>query len=178
MQTELKEVEYFKERKSGYKESVKSDIERKEREKIEEAARLAKEKEEQERLEAIEKRREELKETLPEEDTSPEAKRIALRFADGRSAQRRFSPEESISTVFNWVDALFEMERERVVLTTMNGKRTFEWSEASNDDTLEEAGLGKMTGFRVSEKVVEDEKQTEEGEDDDDDDDDDDDEED
>ena len=32
MQTELKEVQYYKERKEGYRESVQSDIERKEKE--------------------------------------------------------------------------------------------------------------------------------------------------
>ena len=49
MQTELKEIEYFKERKEGYKESVKADIKRKEEERVEEEKRLAAEKEEQEK---------------------------------------------------------------------------------------------------------------------------------
>ncbi len=64
MQSELKEGEYFKERTEGYRESVQSDIERKDREKKEEDERLEKEKAEEERKEAIEKRRKELKESL------------------------------------------------------------------------------------------------------------------
>lgn len=155
MQTELKEVQYYKERKEGYRESVQSDIERKEKEEVEEAKRLAKEKIEAERIEAIERRREELKAALPDEDTSTGAKKIAIRFADGRSGQRRFAPDQPVGDLFNWVDAIYEIEREKVILTTMNGKQFFEWNDESNSKTLDEAGLGRMAGFRVSEKKEE-----------------------
>jgi hypothetical protein len=148
MQTVLKELQYFKERKEGYTESKKSDKERQKREKEEEEKRLAAEKAEQERLEEMEKRREELKGALPEEPKGKDTQKIALRFEDGRSGQRRFSPEQPFMDVFNWVDAIYEIERETVILTTMNGKQTFEWEE--NEKTLEDAGLGKNTGFRVS----------------------------
>jgi hypothetical protein len=152
MQSELKEGEYFKERTEGYRESVQSDIERKDREKKEEDERLEKEKAEEERKEAIEKRRKELKESLPEEDTSGKAKKIAIRFADGRKGQRRFAPTEPLSAVLNWVDAIYEVDREKVVLTSMNGKQTMFWDDETNDKTLHEAGFGKNTGFRVAEK--------------------------
>lgn len=155
MQNELKEIQYFKERKEGYRDSVKNDVERKEREKEEEAKRLAEEKAEKERQEAIEKRRKELKSALPEEDTSAKAKKIAVRFADGRSGQRRFSPDQPLSVVLSWVDAEYEIEREQVILTTMNGQKTFTWDDETNDKTLEELGLGKMTGLRVTEKQKE-----------------------
>lgn len=148
MQTVLKELQYFKERKEGYTESKKSDKEREKREKEEEEKRLAAEKAEQERLEELEKRRKGLKEALPEEPKGKDTKKVALRFADGRSGQRRFSPEQPLTDIFNWVDAMYEVERENVILTTMNGKETFEWEEIGK--TLEEAGLGKNTGFRVS----------------------------
>lgn len=148
MQTVLKELQYFKERKEGYTESKKSDKEREKREKEEEEKRLAAEKAEQERLEELEKRRKGLKEALPEEPKGKDTKKVALRFADGRSGQRRFSPEQPLTDIFNWVDAMYEIERENVILTTMNGKETFEWEEIGK--TLEEAGLGKNTGFRVS----------------------------
>ena len=152
MQRVLREAQYFKERKEGYSESVKSDKERKQREKEEEEKRIAEEEAEKERQEAIMKRREDLKESLPEEETSPEAKRIAVRFADGRAGQRAFSPDQPICDVFNWVDAHYEIEREVVVLTTMNGKTTLRWNEEDMKKTLEEIGLGKITGFRVTEK--------------------------
>jgi hypothetical protein len=162
MQTELKEVQYFQERKDGYRDSVQSDIERKEREKAEEAKRLAEEKAEKDRQETIEKRRKELKSSLPEEDTSGEAKKIAIRFADGRSGQRRFSPDQPLSVVFNWVDAMYEIEREKVILTTMNGQNNFTWNDETNDKTLDEVGLGRTTGFRVAEKKEESSDNSEE----------------
>ena len=165
MQKELKEMKWYKERKEGYHDSVQSDVKREEREKEEEEKRLADEEAEKERLEALEKRREELKSSLPEEDTSSDAKKIAVRFPDGRSGQRRFSPDQPLSDIFNWVDAMYEMEREKVVLTTMNGQKTFSWDEETNDQSLDEAGLGRMAGFRVSEKKEEDSNEEEDDDD-------------
>ena len=164
MQTELKEKEFYKERTEGYKESMQNDAEREQREQIEAAQKAAEEKAEKERQQAIEKRRKELKASLPDEPSAGgDAKRVQVRFVDGRSGQRRFSPDESISTVFNWVDAMFDMEREKVTLTTMNGKDKFTWDEETNDKSLSDLGLGKMVGFRVSEiKKEEDENGTDE----------------
>jgi hypothetical protein len=164
MQTVLKELQYFKERKEGYTESKKSDKERQKREKEEEEKRLAAEKAEQERQEELEKRRKELKEALPEESKAKDAKKVALRFADGRSGQRRFDPDQPLTDIFNWVDAIFEIERETVILTTMNGKQKFEWEEG--EKTLEEAGLGKNTGLRVSIKEANEADDNEESTDD------------
>eukprot|EP00429_Kryptoperidinium_foliaceum_P004954 CAMPEP_0176019992 /NCGR_PEP_ID=MMETSP0120_2-20121206/9673_1 /TAXON_ID=160619 /ORGANISM="Kryptoperidinium foliaceum, Strain CCMP 1326" /LENGTH=581 /DNA_ID=CAMNT_0017353079 /DNA_START=65 /DNA_END=1810 /DNA_ORIENTATION=+ len=164
MQTVLKELQYFKERKEGYLDSAKSDKERQKREAEEEAKRLAAEKAEEERLEALATRRKELKESLPEEPEGNDVKKIALRFADGKSAQRRFRPDQPVVDIFNWVDAHFELEREKVVLTTLNGKQTLEWEGA--EQTLEDAGLGKNTGFRVT--VKEDSKEDDKADDDDD----------
>jgi len=157
MQNDLKEAEYYKERKEGYSESVKSDNERKKREKEEEAERVAKEKAEQERQEALEARRVELIESLPEEDTSKDAKKVAVRFQDGQSGQRQYSPDALVSDLFNWVDAIFEMEREKVVLTSMNGKILLKWDEETNGKSLKDIGLGRNTGFRVSEAQDEEE---------------------
>jgi glutamate synthase domain-containing protein 2 len=162
MQTELKEVQYYQERKEGYKESVQNDIVRKNQEKEEEAKRAAAEKADKEHQEAIAKRRTELKASLPEEATDKGAKKIAIRFADGRSGQRRFTGDQPLSTVFNWVDVMYEIEREKVILTTMNGKQTFTWDEVENEKSLDEAGLGRMTGFRVAEKKEEEEDKQEE----------------
>ena len=120
----------------------------------EEEERLAKEQEERERKEAMTQRRSELLESLADE---PEAGgdgvvTIALRFADGRRGQRRFDGDEAMSTVFNWVDAAFEMERERVELSTMTGQKKFAWGDVEDGDmSLSDAGLGKMTGLRVTE---------------------------
>lgn len=162
MQKDLKDAEFFKEREEGYSESVKSDNERKKQEKEEEAVRAAREKAEKERQEALEDRRVELRESLPEEDMSKDAKKVALRFQDGQSGQRQFSSNSVASDLFNWIDAVFEMEREKVVLTSMNGKITLKWDEETNDRLLEDIGLGRNTGFRVSEAQGEKEEEKEE----------------
>jgi hypothetical protein len=155
MHTELKELEYFRERKEGYKESVKSDLESKKREEQEAAERKAKEEAKKKRAEEIRQRRISLAERLPEEPEKSDktAWTIALRLADGRSLQRRFPEETSLETIFAWVDVSVEMEQETVTLTTMNGKLSFNWND--RDTTLQESGISKMTGFRVSIKEVE-----------------------
>jgi len=132
---------------------VVSDVERRKREKIEEEERIAKEKAENERAEMVERRREELRASLPEEPGKDvlDAFTIALRFPDGRAGQRRFTHDTPVSVVFNWVDSGFEMEREQVVLTTMNGQKSFTWEEAESMP-LGDSGLGRMTGLRVTEK--------------------------
>jgi hypothetical protein len=155
MQLSIREAQLYKERKEGYKESVKSDVERKIREKKEEEERLAKEEAEKERKEALEQRRKKLAETLPDEP-DPDVKNVftvSIRFADGRSDRRRFTPDTKISTIFDWVDVSFGMERESVFLTTLNGKQTFSWDGDDIEQTaLSEGGFGRMAGFRVTEK--------------------------
>jgi hypothetical protein len=156
MHHELKEAQLFKERTEGYKSSVASDIQRKEREQKEEEERIAKEQAEKERIEMIENRRIEIRESLPEEPSKEavDSMTIALRFPDGRAGQRRFTPDTPMSVVFNWVDSGFEMEREKVVLSTMNGQKSFTWEEVDGI-SLGDSGLGRMTGLRVTIKKVE-----------------------
>lgn len=157
MQTELKELQLYIERQEGYIDSVQSDNDRKLREAQEEAERKAREVKEAARQAEIDARRQELQQSLPEDVKSGgNFKKIALRFPDGRSGQRGFAADQPMSVLFNWVDAMFEIERETVVLTTLNGKQTFSWEGEENETTLEEAGLKKMTAFRVS-QVTEDE---------------------
>ena len=156
MHHELKEAQLFKERKEGYKSSIVTDVQRRERERIEEEERIAKEKAEKERADMLARRREELRDSLPEEPGKDvtNAMTIALRFADGRTGQRRFAPDTPLSVVFNWVDSLFGMERELVILTTMDGKKSFTW-EGAEEVSLAVSGLGRMTGLRVTEKKQE-----------------------
>jgi hypothetical protein len=163
MQTVLKELQYFKDRKEGYQESKKSDKERQKREQEDEQRRLEEELAEQDRLEALEERRKELLKALPEEATGKDTKKIALRFADGRSGQRKFNQDQPLTDVFNWVDAMYEIEREKVILTSMNGKQTFVWDD--NEKSLVDAGLDKNTGFRVSTSQDGKAKEREAGED-------------
>lgn len=154
MQTEIKELELYAERKEGYIDSVQSDNERKLKEAQEEAERKAREIKEAARQAEIDARRQELQASLPEDvKNGSNVKKIALRFPDGRSGQRGFTSDQPLSVVFNWVDAMFEIERETVILTTLNGKQTFSWNddETKNGKTLEDAGLNKMTAFRVTE---------------------------
>jgi len=165
MQLEKKEMEYFKERQKGYASSVQSDVQRQEDEKRAEKERRAEEKAEKERLEQLKIRRKELKESLPDEPEqgAEGVMTIALRFTDGNSGRRRFTTDTPVSTVFNWVDGVFEMERETVILTTMNGQKTFNWDDDS-DTILSDTGLGKMAGLRVSVKEAGDEEEEEDQE--------------
>jgi len=154
MQTDLTELKLYKERKEGYIDSVQSDNERKLKEAKEEAERKAQEIKEAARQAEIDARRQELQESLPEDvKKGNNVKKIALRFPDGRSGQRGFESDQPLSVVFDWVDAMFEIERETVVLTTLNGKQTFSWNDdqTKSGKTLEDAGLNKNTAFRVSE---------------------------
>jgi hypothetical protein len=117
------------------------------------------------RDEEIRQRRKELLENLP---TEPENGRdvitIALRFQgvssnnDEAATQRRFNVDDTMNNVFDWVDATHGLERERICLSTMNGKRSFVYVENNEDEekqegniSLKEAGLGKLTALRVSE---------------------------
>mmetsp|Transcript_28647 Transcript_28647/g.49442 ORF Transcript_28647/g.49442 Transcript_28647/m.49442 type:complete len:187 (-) Transcript_28647:30-590(-) len=154
-------------------------------EKTKQEMQLKKEEEEKEqlRVQQMEERRKELLESLPNEPEGASSEgiiTIALRFTNGKRDQRRFlSGETFMNDVFNWIDAVHGLEREKVELSTMNGARTFAYAEqgekkeeyygesgdGSDDDeegeggeknnvTLEEAGLGKMTALRVTEIVV------------------------
>lgn len=167
MQHQKREAELFVERQKGYADSQVEDREREIKAQREEEERLAKEQAEKERKAAMEQRRKELVESLPEE---PEAGgdgvvTIALRFADGRRGQRRFDGEEDMVTVFNWVDGIFGLERERVELSTMTGQKKFVWDDVEDGDlTLSDAGLGKMTGLRVVEIEDDDEEEGDEEE--------------
>jgi len=161
MQKAYKELQYDLERKKGYIDSVQSDNERKLKEAKEEAERKKRELKEAARQAGIDARRQELHDSLPEDvKNGDNVKKIALRFADGRSGQRGFASNITLNVVFNWVDAMFEMERERVVLTTLNGKQIFSWNDEDLENTtLEDAGLKKMTAFRVSETTGDESKE-------------------
>mmetsp|Transcript_30708 Transcript_30708/g.63243 ORF Transcript_30708/g.63243 Transcript_30708/m.63243 type:complete len:625 (-) Transcript_30708:41-1915(-) len=174
LQHDRKEAMLLEERNKGYISSMKEDAERQLKEE-QELKRKNEEKEyERMRQEQLEQRREELLEALSPE---PEAGTkgvitIALRFKDGSRDQRRFvAAETTINDVFNWIDCVHKMEREKVTLTTMNGQKSFvyeneggEGDEANVGDevmTLEDSGLGRMTAFRVSDFVQESGEQAE-----------------
>ena len=180
LQHDRKELQLLKERTEGYESSVKEDKEREKREEMEEQKKREEEEEERLRLEEMERRREGLLQSLADE---PEAGAvgvitIALRFTggkfDGKRDQRRFIAKETMmNDVFDWIDAVHGVERERVELSTMNGSRQFRYIKENNDEngesdeeggeasmTLEEAGLGRMTALRVSEiEAVQEEDQ-------------------
>jgi len=167
MRHRLREVELYQERQKGYATSQAEDRDREVRAAREEKERLAKEEEERARLAALEDRRRELAESLPEEPAAGTegVVTIALRFADGRRGQRRFEADEEMSAVFNWVDAMFALERERVELSTMTGQKRFVWNDVEEGGmTLRDTGLGKMTGLRVAE-IEDDEDGDDDGED-------------
>lgn len=147
---DLKEAQLYRERQEGYISSIQDDLQRKAAEEKAEAERAAKEEAEEARIVAIEERRMELNNSLPEEadKDAPETITIALRFPDGRAGRRRFDDSTPLKTILNWVDAVFGLEREKISLTTMNGQKSFCWDDVGST-TLKEAGLGRMTGLRV-----------------------------
>ena len=146
------ELQIQKERKSGYVSGMQQDDDNKAQ-----REQKIKEEKEQQRKEAAAKqaildRRAALLNGLSEEPdaSSSNCKTIALRFANGSKGQRRFdSDATSMSDIFNWVDAMFELDRESITLHTMNGKNQFEYDE-SDEDTLEDAlGSSNRVGLRV-----------------------------
>jgi len=159
MKQDIKEQELYLERKQGYRESAKNDREREEIEKKLEIERKRAEEAERLRNEELEERRHKFLEELPVEPPkgSSNVFTIALRFADGRNAKRRFNGDDEMEFLFNWIDAEFSIEREKVELATMNGSKTFTFN-IFGDTAIKDSGIGKMTGLRVSE-INSDEKE-------------------
>ena len=159
LQKRRQEVQWAQERAAGYKGSAAADAAAQKRREEEAAERKRQERANEAQKAAIQARRDALRAALPPEvdSTTKGVRTVALRFADGRTGQRRFAPDASLADVFNWIDALFEMERETITLWTMNGKQSFEWKDGDDGDddgmpTLAEAGLGPMVGLRVMER--------------------------
>jgi hypothetical protein len=174
MQHEIKEMELFQERQRGYKKSILEDTTREVHEKEKEERKLQLEKERQEKELALQERRKELRENLPEEPSSASGQTnivtIALRFTNGKKGQRRFLDDVKMEQLFNWVDAEFELERETVVLTTMNGSKSFDYdSVVEKGLLLKDSGLGKMAALRVTIEVKNNEGKDENDDEDDDD---------
>lgn len=153
MQLERKELALFKERKEGFKASLEDDKRREQEEAMEAQRKAEEEARKKEHEEMIKKRRVTLLESLPEEPAagSSDVVTIALRFTDGTTGKRRFESETEVGQIFNWIDAMFKVERESVNLMTMNGQQTFDYGE-DKDITLRDAGFGKMLALRVIEK--------------------------
>ena len=175
LQHDRKEFQLLKERTEGYIESQQQDKAREEKDEIEKQKKREEEEKEKARLQQILNRREELLENLVEEPNMGEdgVITIALRFTAGANnkrdmstCKRRFDASTTTTNdVFNWIDAVHEIEREKVELSTMNGAKKFIYDEDGGEKTLESAGLGKMTALRVSEVVVgDDAKEDETGE--------------
>jgi hypothetical protein len=138
---------------------MKEDKERVDKERREEEKRVEEERIQKEKEAALKERRKSLLEALPEEPESvgDGIITIALRFGDGQMGQRRFTDDTEVDVLFNWVDAVFELERERVILTTMNGQKSFSFGD-DQSKTLQDSSLGRLVAFRVSEKEDEEEK--------------------
>lgn len=166
MQHEIKEMELFQERQRGYKKSILEDRTREEREKEEEERKLQLEQERQEKELALQERRKELRENLPEEPSPSSGQNnivtIALRFTNGKKGQRRFLDDVKMEQLFNWIDADFELERETIVLTTMNGSKSFDYDSVLEEGLLlKDSGLGKMVALRVTIEIKDDEEKHE-----------------
>ncbi|KAL7461111.1 hypothetical protein ACHAXS_001542 [Conticribra weissflogii] len=168
LQHDRKEARLLEERNKGYISSMKEDAERLLKEEQELKRKKEEEEKERSRQERLEQRRKELQKNLSSEPESGTEGviTVALRFMDGSRDQRRFlASETTMNDVFNWIDCVHKMEREKIILTTMNGQNRFVYANEDGDEneerardevvTLEDAGLGRMTAFRVSEFVEE-----------------------
>jgi hypothetical protein len=155
MQHAQKELQIAQERVEGYRTSIVQERQRQIDEKAQKEEEEARAQAAAAHAEAIQQRRVEFAATLP--DPANGSMTLAVRFADGTSHQRQFDPETAtLETVFNWVDVVAEHEREKVVLTSLNGKQTLAWEEEHKTRTLGEMGWGKMVAFRVTETASED----------------------
>ena len=121
------------------------------------------------RLQQIQYRRDAFKKALqdePEPDVNVNGENVitvALRLADGRNGKRRFLSTDRMEFVFDYVDAMFEWDRERLLITSMRGDYKLEYSEHDKKDLTigEYAGNSsvKMLGLRISlQKEVQDEE--------------------
>jgi len=175
LQFDRKEFQLLKERTEGYVKSQQQDKAREEKDEMMKQKKKKEEEMEKARIQQILHRRKELLDNLVEEPDMGEdgVITIALRFSDGvkrdmSTCKRRFNASTTTTNdVFNWIDAVHEMEREKVELSTMNGTKKFIYDEdLGEEQTLKGAGLGKMTALRVSEIVVvgDDAKEDETGE--------------
>lgn len=168
MKIQLREAALLKERTSNYRESLVLD---KEREKDEARLKLEaqeRKKEEERKKKEMEKQREALRQSLPDEPTSATDTviTIALRFADGRNAQRRFHASDDAIHLFHWIEGYFEWEREKVLVTTMRGDQHLTYADCST--SIQDCGVvaanSKMVALRVSLQKQEEEKEEEEKE--------------
>eukprot|EP00559_Dactyliosolen_fragilissimus_P001854 CAMPEP_0184865610 /NCGR_PEP_ID=MMETSP0580-20130426/18632_1 /TAXON_ID=1118495 /ORGANISM="Dactyliosolen fragilissimus" /LENGTH=673 /DNA_ID=CAMNT_0027364885 /DNA_START=10 /DNA_END=2031 /DNA_ORIENTATION=+ len=178
MRHAAQEQQYAKERAEGYTSSLQNDAKRERNERRDRQQKEREEADKRKRAEAYQKRRLILRDSLPQEPSSSnipsdQVITVALRFGDGRTGRRRFLIQEDVNVLFDWVDGMFEMEREQVKLSSMNGRINLEytadnnnvdetWWEKNYDEdegsflheagtTLKDAGLGKMVALRVVE---------------------------
>jgi len=194
LQHDRRELQLLQERTRGYVSSIKEDATRDEKDEVERQKKKEIEEKEEERIQYILERRTRLLESLVDEppiigsSSGGDVITIALRFVNGSNnvnrdtttLKRRFlSKETSMNDVFNWIDAVHGLEREKIELCTMNGAKKFVYVNDDDDDdndddagkesgennvTLEEAGLGKMTALRVLEILDDTEEEDEDDE--------------
>lgn len=156
MKVDIQEQKYLQERISNYHQSIQQDIHREQVELEQQREEERKQKEKEERIQFYQCRRQEMKERFPQEPLLTSSEKdvytIALRFTDGsqKPSQRRFHSHDTLEHVFNWMDITYEIERERIVLTTMNGSQSWKYSDSMDQLTLKDSGLGKMMALRVT----------------------------
>ena len=173
------ESRLMKERAEGYASSVQDDAMR------EAGERARREEEERERererlrIGRLEDRRAGLLAGLADEPPAGAAAggtvTIALRFATtgggspptppgGNVARRRFvAREATVNDVFDWIDAKFGYERERLVLTTMNGSRRFVYVDVDDDNVVDDIEDGGDDDDEDEEEEDEDDEEEEGG---------------
>jgi hypothetical protein len=165
----VRESQQAQERVSNYQGSVVADQTKKQRQEQERLEKQNRERAQQQHMEKVQQRRVQLLAALPDEPpatTTSAVTTVALRFVSkGQTSQRRFDTSTTrLVDIFNWIDAVFELEREHIVLQTMNGQETYDWntcqSSPDHSETLDDTAQsttptlldmkwGKMVALRV-----------------------------
>jgi len=71
--------------------------------------------------------------------------------------------EATVNDVFDWIDAKFGYERERLVLTTMNGSRRFVYVDVDDDNVVDDIEDGGNDDDDEDDKEEDEDGDEEEG---------------
>lgn len=161
--TAVREKTWAKERTTGYATSIEQDLKREKKAAARQAEIAAEMQRKAAHQEMILERRKVLLAQLPEEPSSGGIT-VALRWTDGTKGQRRFASDgTTMGTLFDWVDAVYGIERERVQLQTLTGSHRLRFE--SDRETLLATMKKDMIAFRITEiEPVEEESEVEKAE--------------
>ncbi|GMH80031.1 hypothetical protein TrST_g2829 [Triparma strigata] len=156
------EENFAREREEGFVKSKKQDQKRKKEEEERKERKRREEAEEAERQLALKERRVQFLASLPIEPPAGEGTTTLSVQYGSKKEKRRWENSASVEDVFNWIDAEFDVEREKVKLSSANGAKSFLFEEDAST-VLSSCGLPKMAGMRLEDIKMMDDKDEDEG---------------